>query len=555
MKKINFNSSLIFLVVTIITCFYSVPTSAQNMIWKPDSTSTFEVGTQVRSWTLLDEGVSTVLDNLQSMAGVNNIYFLAVNHSNHRPSGAKKFPHNPIRSDFEAEDSRLDFIPDLKRYGVIKPQRSEYEWLKKTDMLQMFIDSCRGRVLTVGAEVSHFPIPKKIIENNPQWQQRDINGKQPYRLDKIKACPNAPEVREYIVALFGDLAANYDLDYIQTCMLVYNDIEARYEKITGSPACFCNNCINVAQKIGFDLKAAIPVLKANQFAQPERDNWLALRRHSTTEIFRLISEEIARVKKNPNCHLRYNDTHPMRGMTTHRSEDYSVYIEDLKPYLGSIVNQDHQEQRGNKNETFERRKEWLKWNRDIIGTNMPLICGIAPRKKATPELVKEGIRVALTHSSKVNGLALKHYDGASFGLMRAFKQGMIDAGLKGMTPTMGKEIEEMKLDNFIPINDFVDDWGVQTNGKAKASYLFDYPSGKYNIRITYFDEKGGHSEVELFINNKKNVSFLMDDDSDCWRWRIFKNIKIKKGDKITLAGNADLKERVILDYIEFIPVK
>lgn len=32
-------------------------------------------------------------------------------------------------------------------------------------------------------------------------------------------CPNNPDVREYLLALYGDLVKNYDVDFVQTCML------------------------------------------------------------------------------------------------------------------------------------------------------------------------------------------------------------------------------------------------------------------------------------------------------------------------------------------------
>ena len=59
-----------------------------------------------------------------------------------------------------------------------------------------------------------------------------------------------------------------------------------------------------------------------------------------------------------------------------------------------------------------------------FGPDKPLISGIAPRMRATPELVRKGIRVAVQHPARIDGLALKHYDGASFSLLRAFKQGV-----------------------------------------------------------------------------------------------------------------------------------
>jgi len=43
-------------------------TTAPKPVWKPDSTSEFEVGTQIRAWTIKDEGMATILDNMQSMA-------------------------------------------------------------------------------------------------------------------------------------------------------------------------------------------------------------------------------------------------------------------------------------------------------------------------------------------------------------------------------------------------------------------------------------------------------------------------------------------------------
>ena len=128
---------------------------------------------------------------------------------------------------------------------------------------------------------------------------------------------------------------------------------------------------------------------------------------------------------------------------------------------------------------------------------MPLVCGIAPRMKATPELVEPASRSPWSIRPEVNGLALKHYDGASFGLMRAFKQGMIEAGVQGLTPTIGKEVEEMKLDNFQRFDDYVEEWGAETTGKGSASFDFDNASGTYDIRITYFDEQQGQSKVQL----------------------------------------------------------
>lgn len=515
--------------------------TSYDPLWRPDSTSNFEVGTQIRAWTIKDEGMSYILDNMQSMAGINNVYMVVVMHQEHRPFQAPEFPHNPARDSWEAEDSRVTFFPDMDRYGEVKPLFSEEDWIRKTDWLKLMIDSCRARSLAVGAEVSHYPIPKSIIREHPDWQQKKIDGSS---YSDTRFCPNSPEPRVYVINLFGDLAENYDLDYLQTCQHLF-----WHEDIDEGGTCFCRHCLAEAKKTGFDLEAAMPILAADKNAQPEREQWRKFRAYSTKKFYQDISDEIKKVRKNPKCHLRYNDTYPFRGWDP---RDLSMHIDEVAEHLGSLVNQDHQEQKGDPDETFEIRKKWLSTNRKNIGPDIPLICGIAPRMKATPELVRSGIKVALEHPAHVDGLALKHYDGASFGLLRAFKQGMIDAGVQGLIPTIGKEFEEMGLNNFSRTDDYVEEWGVETTGTGKASFSFDHCSGTYDIRITYFDEERGHSKVTLFIAEKEAASFYLDEDVDCWRWRLFQDIIINAGDEISIVAESDRGETVRLDYIEFI---
>ena len=509
--------------------------------WKADSTSSFEVGTQIRAWTIHDEGMTSILDNMQSMAGINNLYMVVVMHQEHRPFQAPEFPHNPARDTFQAEDSRVSFFPDLDRYGKVKPLLSDFDWIRGTDWLQLMIDSCRARGLAVGAEVSHYPIPKSLIRERPDWQQKKIDGSS---ANSTRFCPNSPEPRAYVITLFGDLAENYDLDYLQTCQHLF-----WREDIDEGGSCFCQHCIAEAKMTGFDLEAAMKVLAKDKNAQPERDQWREFRAYSTKKFYKDIADEIQRVKKNPKCHLRYNDTYPYRRWDP---RTLSMYIDEVSEHLGSLVNQDHEEQKGNPDDSFEIRKKWLSTNRQLLGPDKPLICGIAPRIKATPELVRAGIKVALEHPANVDGLALKHYDGASYGLLRAFKQGMIEAGVEGLTPTLGKEFEDMDLKGFSRIDDYVEEWGVESRGKGKASYSFDLVSGNYNVRITYFDEVKGSSKVSLFIAGKEKASFRLDEDSDCWRSRVFPGISVNSGDRITVTAESDQGETVRLDYLEFI---
>jgi hypothetical protein len=114
----------------------------------------------------------------------------------------------------------------------------------------------------------------------------------------------------------------------------------------------------------------------------------------------------------------------------------------------------------------------------------------------------------------------------------------------------------MELDGYSPFQEeLVEEWGVETSGTGIATYSFDEPSGAYDIRITYFDQEEGQSQVNLYIAGEEKATFKMDEDTDCWRWRMFKKIQVNEGDEIKLVGKAHNKEQAKLDFIEFIPRK
>lgn len=215
--------------------------------------SGFEVSASLYAWDLHDEGVEKALDNLQQMAQVNSVYLLGLMHYERRPLTSPVFPHNPVRETWQAEDSRIYWHPELKRYGRIKPRLSDFEWLSKTDWMRVLVEAARKRGLKTGAELSHTVLDLDRIKGEfIDCAQRDING-QPRTVwgRGYPICLNHPDARQYVLNLFSDLVANYGLDYVQTCTQPF---------MPGGPetgGCFCNSCIQAARDSGIDLEKIV----------------------------------------------------------------------------------------------------------------------------------------------------------------------------------------------------------------------------------------------------------------------------------------------------------
>jgi hypothetical protein len=493
----------------------------------------FEVDGSTYPWEVHDEGINLILDNMTSMAGINAVYMIALMHKEHRPFQSPEFLHNPIRTSWDAEDSRVYFHPEMSLYGRIKPLISGFSWLSDTDWLKIVVDSAHARGLRAGAEISHTYLSVDYLRSNPEFQQRDINNK---AMDR--PCTNNPDVREYLLALFGDLSKNYNVDFIQTCIWLF---------FPGNPekggSCFCESCQKEAMAAGFDMKSAIPVLKDNPNAQPQLDQWLSFRRSSTNKIYRLIADKIH--ENNPKIDFRLNEIYPFAGIN---SNSTGLYLEDLRKTINSLVIQEHTEQGGFSNSL---RKSWLALDRSLLGPDMPILSGIPTRLASTPELIKNAIQVSV--DGGVQGIAVKHYDGSPFSLLRAVRTGLTSAGVKGFAPLQGMEAEKMTLSGFSK-DTYKNEQCVQTSSAGTATAIFNNASGVYNVVISYADGKNGQGTLSLFVAGKLRAKFKLTEDTEVWQRRTFNKIRIKKGDQIRLEGIADGKETVHIDYIEFVNV-
>ena len=515
---------------------YGKTTQPYNVISSNRPDFPFEVDGSIYPWEVHDEGIDSILDNMTTLAGINTVYLIALMHNEQRPFTSKQFPHNSVRANWKAEDSCIYFHPQLDLYGRIKPSISNYEWLKATDWLKIVLEAAHSKGLKSGAEISHTPIPASVLRENPEFQQRDINNAPRERL-----CPNNSDIREYLLALFGDLAKNYNVDFIQTCMYLFSG---------GGPqtsTCFCQSCQREARATGFDLTAAIPVLKANPEAQPQLNQWLAFKRNSTAKIYKLIAERVHREK--PGLEFRINDTLPF-GSTVKADTDAGLYLEDLKGSINTCVIQDHTEQNGRPDESFSSKKTWIGHNRALLGQEIPLLSGVAVRPKATPDLIQKGIKVAI--DGGVDGIACKHYDGATFSMLRAVRNGLSAAGVKGFTPVEGIKAESMTLSGYVA-DTYIDESCIKTTGVGTAVAKFNLPSGTYDFTVSYAGEEGGNGSLALSVSGNEKIKWPLNERVGCWKRKKIPFITIQTGDEIKLTGVTGVSEGARVDFIEIVP--
>lgn len=409
-----------------------------------------EIAASLYPWDIADEGIDRVLDTLQERTYCNSAYLIALMHHEKRPLTDYYYPHNPKRKTYFPEDSRAYWQPDWDHYADsrIKPVVSTRDFLKDKDWLEVLIAATRARGMRTGVEISHTPLDKERAATEfSDCIQQDIFGN---RLGQ-RLCPNSPDARTYIIKLFTDVA-RYDVDMIQTCMLLYASGHAN----VGNPelnrlmgiflgGCFCDNCGRAAESKGLDWQAikrrarqladvlkgsspegfhAINLIRGSNLTaeaflmeEPLLYEWLRLRIESVTALFKDIYEAVKAVK--PNIDLRYNHH-------TFYPEVQGLDLRAMSPYLDSIRSSNYSEQLGKVEEMENKRKMLLNMRRAI--GDLPMNSAIAVRPKATPELVRMGVRISAECGA--DGISLGHYDGAWYEHLDAIKQGIEEAQIE-----------------------------------------------------------------------------------------------------------------------------
>lgn len=417
-----------------------------------------EIAASLYAWDLHDEGVEHILDVLASRAEVNSAYLVGLMHREKRPLHARFYPHNPVRRYYVPEDSRAYWRPDASRYGRIKPLTSERDFLKDKDWLQPLIDAARARGMRTGCEISHTVIDAQYArENYPDVLQRDVFGNVVGAFEAVEAkralpCLNHPDVQEYLAALFSDLASNYDVDYVQTCLVMFGSGRGDGGTHSFGPTawqqllavatggCFCDSCKAKAKSEGLDWNALVDEVQhlarlavkdgleelherqlldeANYTESAlllENDAltaWLQFRKRSITELFARVREALR--SSGREVEFRYNTymASPERA---------GLDFKSAFAYVDSVRESDYSDQLGTAEGVATKRAKLMKARRSLR-EDQKLIAALGVRPNATPETLRASVKAAV--DAGCDGLSLGHYDGATMERLDAVREGL-----------------------------------------------------------------------------------------------------------------------------------
>jgi hypothetical protein len=192
---------------------------------------------------LADEGIETVLDNVQHRGALAGITIAAAYHE-----GRDLFPHNPVRKVRFLESGAVFFRPDETRWRdvLLRPPVSE-----AADVFSRTVTAAARRGLAVNAWTV-FLHNGALAESAPDCAPENAFG------DRYvsELCPANPDVRRFAETLAADVAAQ-GVETIVAESLHHHPLEhgvahERYFVPLGERArfllglCFCRHCLEAA---------------------------------------------------------------------------------------------------------------------------------------------------------------------------------------------------------------------------------------------------------------------------------------------------------------------
>jgi hypothetical protein len=199
---------------------------------------------------LHDEGIATVLDNVQNRAGVDGLTMAVAYHD-----ARDLFPHNPVRKVRYLEGGAVFFPPDDTRYEGLQPLVSELA--RSGDLLGELCEAAGERGMHVNAWAV-FLHNDRLGFSHPECAIQNAFGDR-YLTD---LCPSNPDVRTYARTLASDIA-RYDVCTILSESLHFHGLghgyhHERYFYELGAVGtyllglCFCEHCREAALQSGVD---------------------------------------------------------------------------------------------------------------------------------------------------------------------------------------------------------------------------------------------------------------------------------------------------------------
>lgn len=417
-----------------------------------------EIAASLYAWDLADEGIEHILDVLESRAEVNSAYLVALMHKEKRPLHARHYPHNPVRRYYIPEDSRAYWIPNPAHYQRIKPLTSERDFLAGRDWLDELIMAARKRNMRTGAEVSHTIIDAHFArENYPDVLQRDVFGNivgafEASEAERALPCLNHPDVQEYLEGLFSDLATNHDVDFVQTCLVMFGAGRddggthsfgpTAWQQLlsVATGGCFCDACKGKAKAEGLDWEAMVgevahlarvskrigleelherQLLDEANYSEStlliENDAfvaWLQFRKRSITELFARVKAALD--SSGRQVELRYN---------TYMAAPERAGLDFVSAFahVDSVRESDYSDQLGTAEGVATKRAKLMKVRR-ALREDQKLIAALGVRPNATTETLMNSVKAAV--DAGADGLSLGHYDGATMERLDAVRLGL-----------------------------------------------------------------------------------------------------------------------------------
>ncbi len=403
-----------------------------------------EISASVFPWDLADEGMEQVLDNLQELAGVNSVYLCNLSEEV-RPFRGGTYTHNPVRKSYRCENSRIYWPPDTSHYGKIKPLRTKRDFLSGTDWVGEFQTAVHARGMKAGVELFHGYIDPDRLQNlYSDSIQVNVFGKQvlTHNYNRPASCLNSPDFQEYATGLYADLSDNYDLEYIQTCMIPFvlptwfltqNLPPDPIEWALTAPekgGCFCSHCKASAHEQDFNLEEAQveliklalqekePIVRSGISAKeyleqnPVLRRWLDFRCESVNNLYRMIRQSAKSFQ--PGIDIRWNNYVRTHGYYS------GIDLPTMMNYIDSIRANafvEHEDDVA----LVDEKVEHLRQFNELVQNRVHWVAAIDIRGNSLAVLEKSA---ELSSYTGCDGYALSHYGGARLENLSAVKRGL-----------------------------------------------------------------------------------------------------------------------------------